>query len=180
MLQNLKTKFKLSILSFIALLGIFVLGVFGILELKKVNSGLETVYNDRVVPLEQLKIIADEYAINIVDTTHQTRNGNFDFDKCISNINSAKKKIKDNWDKYISTALTKDEEVLANDTKKLMLIGDDVTAKIQKACENKDLETITKIIYEMAGEEFNINSTKQLGEILFEKMKLHPIMPNNG
>ena len=34
------------------------------------------------------------------------------------------------------------------------------------------LETITKIIYEMAGEEFNINSTKQLGEILFEKMKL--------
>lgn len=34
------------------------------------------------------------------------------------------------------------------------------------------LENITKIIYEMAGEEFNINSTKQLGEILFEKMKL--------
>ena len=37
---------------------------------------------------------------------------------------------------------------------------------------NSKLETITKIIYEMAGEEFNINSTKQLGEILFEKMKL--------
>ena len=36
----------------------------------------------------------------------------------------------------------------------------------------KKIETITKIIYEMAGEEFNINSTKQLGEILFEKMKL--------
>ena len=34
------------------------------------------------------------------------------------------------------------------------------------------LELLTKTIYEMAGEEFNINSTKQLGEILFEKMKL--------
>ncbi len=36
-------------------------------------------------------------------------------------------------------------------------------------------ERITKItqdIYNLAGEEFNINSTKQLGEILFEKLKL--------
>ena len=34
------------------------------------------------------------------------------------------------------------------------------------------IEILTKEIHEMAGEEFNINSTKQLGEILFEKMKL--------
>lgn len=37
---------------------------------------------------------------------------------------------------------------------------------------SSNLQNITQIIYEMAGEEFNINSTKQVGEILFEKMKL--------
>ena len=31
---------------------------------------------------------------------------------------------------------------------------------------------LTKQIYELAGEEFNINSPKQLGEVLFEKLKL--------
>ena len=34
------------------------------------------------------------------------------------------------------------------------------------------INDLTKEIYEQAGEEFNINSTKQLGSILFEKLKL--------
>ena len=36
----------------------------------------------------------------------------------------------------------------------------------------KELEDITKEIYELAGEEFNISSPKQLGEVLFDKMKI--------
>ncbi len=34
------------------------------------------------------------------------------------------------------------------------------------------LEILTQEIYNIAGEEFNINSPKQLGEILFEKLEL--------
>ena len=37
------------------------------------------------------------------------------------------------------------------------------------------LESIKKEIYELCGEEFNINSTKQLQEILFEKRGLKPV-----
>ena len=38
----------------------------------------------------------------------------------------------------------------------------------------KDMLEVQTIIFELAGQEFNINSPKQLGEILFDKLKLDP------
>ncbi len=62
-------------------------------------------------------------------------------------------------------------EVLSNMQWNGMYVDKEELEAFGKELTDK-LDTITKIIYEMAGEEFNINSTKQLGEILFEKMKL--------
>ena len=61
--------------------------------------------------------------------------------------------------KMESTGVKTDKEALAE-------IGTQLSAKIT------ELETI---IYEIAGEKFNLNSPKQLGVILFEKIGLTPI-----
>jgi DNA polymerase-1 len=37
---------------------------------------------------------------------------------------------------------------------------------------NAELKTLVQKIYELAGEEFNVNSTQQLGKILFDKLKI--------
>ena len=49
------------------------------------------------------------------------------------------------------------------DKEELMKFGDILKSQLEKLKED---------IYTLCGEEFNINSTKQLGEILFEKLKL--------
>ena len=46
-------------------------------------------------------------------------------------------------------------------------------AQESKDLEN-DLRNLEKKIFELSGEEFNMNSPKQLGEVLFEKMQLDP------
>lgn len=48
--------------------------------------------------------------------------------------------------------------------------GDSIVRKSQEI--GKDLDALIEEIYSLAGEKFNINSTKQLGSILFEKLKL--------
>ena len=49
----------------------------------------------------------------------------------------------------------------------------DFLATMSKVLEKDMLEVQTKV-FELAGQEFNIGSPKQLGEILFDKMKLDP------
>eukprot|EP01030_Chromulinospumella_sphaerica_P006577 gene6577-6432_t len=66
---------------------------------------LETVYLDRVVPLRDLKKIADLYAVNIVDATHKARNGNFTKTDSLSRIDQAQKEIDLTWQAYKSTQL---------------------------------------------------------------------------
>jgi len=62
-------------------------------------------------------------------------------------------------------------EVLAN----MEYEGFKVDKEVLKELDNEftfKIDEITKKIYELAGEKFNINSTKQLGVILFEKLGL--------
>ncbi len=40
----------------------------------------------------------------------------------------------------------------------------------------KEIDQIKEEIYEIAGERFNVNSTQQLGNILFEKLKVHELV----
>ena len=62
-------------------------------------------------------------------------------------------------------------EVLANMQYNGMKINENDLIEFGKTLKD-GLELLTKEIYDIAGEEFNINSPKQLGEILFEKMRL--------
>ena len=62
-------------------------------------------------------------------------------------------------------------EVLANMQYKGMYADKEELIEFGKELKH-EIEKLSQEIYELAGEEFNINSTQQLGTILFEKLKL--------
>lgn len=62
-------------------------------------------------------------------------------------------------------------EVLADMQYQGIYVDKEELLEFGKELKNR-IEELTKEIYDLAGEEFNINSPKQLGEILFEKLEL--------
>ncbi|MGJ0344304.1 methyl-accepting chemotaxis protein [Aliarcobacter cryaerophilus] len=146
MIKNLKIRTKLIVLSFVSLAIALFLGITSIFKLENTNEGLKRVYNDRVLPLVQLKNIAEAYAVNIVDTAVKLRNDKISFEKCVSNINEAKTIIDKNWNEYLATNLDDEEKEIVKNTKTILSTANNTTDNIQQACTNKDLEKITLIV----------------------------------
>jgi methyl-accepting chemotaxis protein len=114
------------------------LSIMGLYGMKKANDGLQTVYSDRVVPLKDLKIIADMFAVNIVDTAHKTRNENISWQEAIKNVNDAEHTIKEKFDAYLSTVLVAEEEKLVAEIKPLLVTTQNSVEKLQSILERND------------------------------------------
>ncbi|MCI5972065.1 MAG: DNA polymerase I [Anaerococcus sp.] len=109
--------------------------------------------------------------------------GDLDFDELgnylasgINAIEDSKKILEDKLDEYHMLDLYNEIEIKLSKVLSDMEIVGFVTDKkvLEDLKENidKDIDKITEEIYELAGSEFNINSTKQLGEVLFKDLDL--------
>lgn len=94
----------------------------------------------------------------------------------INAIEDSKEILEDKLDEYHMLDLYNEIEIKLSKVLADMEIVGFVTDRkvLEDLKENidKDIEKITGEIYELAGSEFNINSTKQLGEVLFKDLDL--------
>jgi len=149
MLRNMTIGTRLLILVGFMMIISIIVGILGITGMRSAREGMRTVYEDRVVPLKQLKIIADMYAVNIVDTTHKVRNGNLTWAEGIKNVDEAETTITKQWEAYLGTYLVGQEKALV--------------AQIKPAMEKADaaVETLREIMTEQSNDkiaEFSIQS----------------------
>ncbi len=119
MLNNLTIKTRLFLLISATSVLAVSLSVIGLHGIKAANNDLKSIYVDRVIPLRDLKVIADMYAVNIVDTTHKVRNGNISWNDAIKNVNDAEHTIKEKWTAYLATFLIDKEKKLVSEIEPL-------------------------------------------------------------
>ena len=133
-MNNLKVVHRLFILIVIpllALLGVLLLAISGF---SRIDAGVGSLYNDRVVPLQQLKLISDYYAVNIIDAVNKADHGIFSREQALQNINTAQTEIEKNWQAYMATQLTPRESQLAEQ------------ARVNFSAANQDLQRLTNFL----------------------------------
>ena len=137
MFSRMKVSVRLSLLAGSMIALILLIGVLGISGMQSSNQAMASVYNDRVIPLKDLKRIADMYAVNIVDTAHKVRNNELDFAQGLVNVDEASQVIHSRWDAYLATALVPEEKELVNQLKPLLNDADKAVAELKTCCRPK-------------------------------------------
>lgn len=112
MLNQVTVKVRLVILVALPLF-FFALSTFNsLLDLQQLNDQIDSLYQDRVVPLQQIKVVSDNYAVEIVDVLHKYRAGVIPKDELTRRMQTAQDTADKQWQEYIATKLTNEEAQL--------------------------------------------------------------------
>jgi methyl-accepting chemotaxis protein len=122
---------------------LIIVGVVGFYVAKISNDGMETIYNDRVEALEQLKVISDMYSNNIIDTSHKVRDGSLNFGEGRKNVDEALRTIGAKWKAYLNTTFVPEEKKLVDEITPLMKKADGSVANLKRLLAKEDKEGLT-------------------------------------
>lgn len=136
MLNNISIKAKLIALSILPIVALIFMLFMGLAELKSTKEGVDRIYNDRVVPLEDLKIIADDYAVFVIDAINKANAGLITVEEAAQGIKKSESEIQSMWKKYKSTELTDEEEKLASEAELLFQKADAALVNVHRELSN--------------------------------------------
>lgn len=131
MFKKISMKFHLVTIVVLLCASQIVIGVAGFFNSSQSDSSMTAIYNDRVVPLRQLKIIADAYAVSVIDAVNKMNAGVIRAEEGMDGIQKAKKEIREQWNLYIHTTLTAEEARLSREAEGLFKQADDAIESLE-------------------------------------------------
>ena len=143
-MNQLSVNIRLFLLVGLLSLVSVIVGLMGLRGMSETVGGLRTVYEDRVVPLRDLKVIADLYAVNIVDMTHKVRNGNIEWAEARKNLQEARQGIDKTWSAYKATYLVEEEKKLVATIEPMLAEAETTIKELHTILENEDMKAITR------------------------------------
>ncbi|WP_088329783.1 methyl-accepting chemotaxis protein [Lacimicrobium sp. SS2-24] len=118
MLNQLSVRLRLAILAALPIAFLVIAALFALSVLSTLNQGIGSLYHDRVVPLRQIKVVSDNYAVEIVDILHKYRAGIIGADDLKRRMQQAEQTADQEWRAYLTTKLTSEEERLVDEAER--------------------------------------------------------------
>ncbi|MGL5192052.1 MAG: MCP four helix bundle domain-containing protein, partial [Chroococcales cyanobacterium] len=120
------------------------LGIYSLISFANIDRQVETIYDDRVVPLQQLKVISDDYAIFVIDAVNKADQGLWTMEQAWESIRTAVNRIEMNWQAYQETQLTPEEMRLIREVEQLFIRADREIERLKLGLQTGDRAVVSE------------------------------------
>ncbi|WP_456267471.1 methyl-accepting chemotaxis protein [Kushneria sp. AK178] len=119
----------------VAVLFLVLSGVLNSLSLRSLNNTMQSLYDDRVVPLKELKVISDAYAVDVIDAVNKANAGLMTAEEALQAVRSAHDVIRSRWSAYMDTRLTPAETAAADRAQSLFVTADNALNRVEQTLQ---------------------------------------------
>ncbi len=141
MYRTLSPTVKLFMLITITLFCVIGIGFFGIVEMQRMNRNTQTLYADRLLPVQQLNRVHAAYSNDIIAFADELTFSVPDKHIGIERLRNAQEIIDSNWHAYKRTYLTPEESHVVAETDSLKTIAASVISEFRANIEHTDVLT---------------------------------------
>ena len=110
------------------------------------EAAFSTILVDRVEPLEDLKTVADTYAVLIVDNAHKALNGNVGYGEAADNVRAGAAAIDEAWQSYRATEIEGEEEQLAQQAEAQMAAADAAVERLEAILDSGNAAALQRFV----------------------------------
>ena len=132
--------------STISLIMMATVGWLGLSGMSSSNDKIHAIHTDTVLPLRNLKVISDAYAVSIVDASHKVRNGNMTWIEGAASIDQARSQIRTRWAEFTATSLSAGETDPAERTRELLTAADTAVSRLRDILARNDAPALDSFV----------------------------------
>ena len=116
------------------------------LSLHANRQALGRLMTGRIAPLRDLKVVADKYAVDIVDAAHKARNGNVTMAQSLAHVRDGRAELAAHWRAYAATRPSGHEAILAAIAERRMRAADRHVATLEAILGRGDRPALDRFV----------------------------------
>lgn len=117
-IHDLKIRVKLLLAFMVTILLMIVVAGASFYSARQILASLHTVFEDRVVPISQIKEVSDAYLIGIIDSANKVRAKKITVEEALESIRESETKADTVWKVYLGTYLVPEEKAIIDQMEK--------------------------------------------------------------
>ncbi|MGG7034243.1 MAG: PAS domain S-box protein [Flavobacterium sp.] len=143
---KLNTSIKLYFLPAIMSVVILITGIYGINKLNTLNQITETIYTDRLVPIQQLSSVHLFYESNLLSIASKARNHQLTYQQAEKQLTQSEQKSTLIWQAYQNTSFTPAETLLIQESNVLIQKAKPTLEKLKTILKTNDSKALDNFI----------------------------------